>query len=150
MTVDILKSARLDLIEGYYFYECQRTGLGEYLLASLSADIEALPEYAGIREVVFGYHQTLSEKLPYLISIACKTTASLSMRCWMAAEIPTGSPSVWLSDRRRVTARYCHTRLDLWLGSTLRLDELRIPAGIEAASGGEIEKFLSDRKSERK
>jgi hypothetical protein len=67
MNVDILKSARLDLIEGYYFYERQRAGLGDYFLESLGEDIESLAEYAGIHEVVLGYHQTISEAFPYVI-----------------------------------------------------------------------------------
>lgn len=34
------------------------------------------------------------------------------------------------------------TRVDVWLGSRIKLDELQIPEGIEVASGGEIEVFI--------
>jgi hypothetical protein len=35
--------------------------------------------------------------------------------------------------------------VDVWLGGRIKLDELRIPANVEVASGGEIEKFVTDR-----
>jgi hypothetical protein len=36
-----------------------------------------------------------------------------------------------------------YTRVDVWLGSRLKLDDLRIPAAVEVVSGGEIEKFIA-------
>ena len=42
MRLQILDSARDDLIDGFYFYEKQEPGLGAYFLASLYSDIEAL------------------------------------------------------------------------------------------------------------
>jgi len=42
MKIRILKSAQEDLREGYWFYECQEAGLGDYFLDSLNSDIESL------------------------------------------------------------------------------------------------------------
>jgi hypothetical protein len=38
------------------------------------------------------------------------------------------------------------TQVDVWLGSQINLKDLRIPANVEVMSGGEIEKFVADRK----
>jgi hypothetical protein len=38
--------------------------------------------------------------------------------------------------------------VDVWLGSPLKLEELRIPAPIEVRSGGEIEKFIAERQGQ--
>jgi hypothetical protein len=37
------------------------------------------------------------------------------------------------------------SRVDVWLGSRIKLDELRIPANVEVVSGGEIERFIEKR-----
>jgi len=42
MKIRILKSAQEDLREGYWFYESQEAGLGDYFLDSLNSDIESL------------------------------------------------------------------------------------------------------------
>jgi hypothetical protein len=36
--------------------------------------------------------------------------------------------------------------VDVWLGGRIKLNELRIPTDIEVVSGGEIEKFVEERK----
>ena len=41
MRVSILGAARDDLIEGVRFYEEKQSGLGDYFLSSLYADIES-------------------------------------------------------------------------------------------------------------
>jgi hypothetical protein len=38
------------------------------------------------------------------------------------------------------------TRVDVWLGSRIKLADVRIPANVEVVSGGEIEKFVAERK----
>src|SRR6476620_10148815 len=65
MHVRILTQARRDLLEGYEFYERQSPGLGDYFLTNLYSEIDSLPLYAGIHEVVLGYHPALSEKFPF-------------------------------------------------------------------------------------
>ncbi len=48
MKIEILPPARFDLIDGYWFYEEQETGLGDYFIESIFADIGSLRVYAGI------------------------------------------------------------------------------------------------------
>ncbi len=48
MQVRIARSAETDLLEGFVFYEKQQSGIGDYFLDSLFADIDALALYAGI------------------------------------------------------------------------------------------------------
>lgn len=45
MIVSISSDAEADLAEGYWFYERQSPGLGEYSRSCLIADIESLASY---------------------------------------------------------------------------------------------------------
>jgi hypothetical protein len=68
MRVQILDQASEDLIEGFYFYEDQKAGLGSYFLASLYADIESLHFYGGVhRQTYKGYHRLLSKRFPFAV-----------------------------------------------------------------------------------
>lgn len=68
MRIKILESATEDLKEGYYFYEFQESGLGDYFLESLYSDIESLKLYAGIHSVHFGkYYRLLAKRFPFAI-----------------------------------------------------------------------------------
>ncbi len=40
MKIQILEEAQQDLMDGFYFYENQSKGLGEYFLDSIFSDIE--------------------------------------------------------------------------------------------------------------
>lgn len=65
MRIEILSTATEDLLDGYYFYERQAPGLGNYFLDTLYSDIDSLLVYAGIHRVVYGKHRTLSKRFPY-------------------------------------------------------------------------------------
>lgn len=68
MKIRILESAKRDLMEGCYFYESQREGLGKYFLESLVSDIESLRIFAGIHGVYFGrYYRLLSKRFPFAV-----------------------------------------------------------------------------------
>lgn len=67
MTVEISSDAEQDIIDGYWFYERQSAGLGDYFRSSLIADIDSLVYYAGIHEVEFGFHRALSKRFPFSI-----------------------------------------------------------------------------------
>ena len=67
MRIRLLESALRDLAEGSDFYEQRSPGLGQYFLDSLAADLRSLQIYAGIHEVVRGFHRALSERFPYAI-----------------------------------------------------------------------------------
>lgn len=68
MRIRILKSAQDDLRDGYWFYESQETGVGNYFLDSLNSDIESLKIYAGVHSKHFGkYHRLLAKRFPFAV-----------------------------------------------------------------------------------
>ncbi len=67
MKIQILNSAKQDLIDGYFFYEKQSEYLGNYFLDSLYSDIDSLLIYAGIHGIHFTYFRALSTKFPFAI-----------------------------------------------------------------------------------
>lgn len=68
MKIRILKSAKNDLKEGFYFYESQQIGLGAYFLETLSSDIESLKLFAGIHSIHFEkYYRLLSKRFPFAV-----------------------------------------------------------------------------------
>lgn len=67
MIIQILDAAERDLIEGFRFYEAQSSGLGQYFLDTLFADIESLYIYSGIHTQYFGYHRLLAKRFPFAI-----------------------------------------------------------------------------------
>ena len=67
MTLQILESAKEDLIEGFHFYEERTPGLGTYFLDSLFSDIDSLAIYAGIHATVHGSQRVLSKRFPFAI-----------------------------------------------------------------------------------
>jgi plasmid stabilization system protein ParE len=67
MMVQISSDAEEDLIDGYWFYEGQSPGLGDYFRSCLIADIESLAYYGGIHALEYGFHQALSQRFPFCI-----------------------------------------------------------------------------------
>lgn len=68
MKIQILASARNDLIEGFRFYEEKDVGLGDYFIATLYSDIEALRILAGIHGKSHDdFYRSLSKRFPYAI-----------------------------------------------------------------------------------
>lgn len=67
MRIEILDEAQEDLIQGFRFYEGRETGLGTYFLDCLFSDIDSLLVHAGIHQIVYGYHRSLSKKFPFAI-----------------------------------------------------------------------------------
>ena len=67
MIVEILPSARDDLVDGFAFYERQQPGLGGYFLTSIFADIDSLATNAGIHRRVFGAHRLLGRVSPFAV-----------------------------------------------------------------------------------
>lgn len=65
--IRILSIAMQDLQRGRDFYEAQQTGIGDYFLDSLFADIDALLLYAGVHEQHFGYYRTLATRFPFAV-----------------------------------------------------------------------------------
>jgi hypothetical protein len=65
--IEILDDAQRDLIEGFQFYESRETGVGSYFLDCLFSDIDSLLLFAGIHQIVYGYHRSLSKRFPFAI-----------------------------------------------------------------------------------
>jgi len=66
--IRIFDTAKLDLTDGFEFYEVQASGVGQYFLDALYSDIDSLRLYAGIhpkKSEVF--HWMLSKRFPYAI-----------------------------------------------------------------------------------
>ena len=53
MKLEILESARKDLVDGFHFYEKQADGIGRYFLESMYSDIDSLIDNAGIHPILF-------------------------------------------------------------------------------------------------
>lgn len=70
--VVISDDALADLHEGFWFYEAQESGLGNYFADELRADIEQLKQTGGSHRVDYeNYHRAISRKFPYAIYYSC-------------------------------------------------------------------------------
>jgi plasmid stabilization system protein ParE len=66
--IQISNEALDDLADGFWFYEAQEAGLGDYFASQIKADIEGLKVTAGIhKQSESGYLRLLSRKFPYAI-----------------------------------------------------------------------------------
>ncbi len=75
MRIKVLSSAIDDLHAGRLFYENQSEGVGSYFFDSVFSDIDSLVLYAGIHQVIHGYHRMLSKRFPY--AVYCKVEDDL-------------------------------------------------------------------------
>ncbi len=67
MRIEILTQAKEDLFDGYFFYERQQPGIGDYFLDSLSADIDSLLLHHGYHRQFFGFHRMIARAFPFSI-----------------------------------------------------------------------------------
>jgi len=68
ISISISDEALADLDEGFWFYEAQDEGLGDYFSSQLKADIEGLKVTAGNhKRSETGYHRLLSHKFPHAV-----------------------------------------------------------------------------------
>jgi hypothetical protein len=67
MRVELRAEARRDLVDGAWFYEQQRQGLGDYFVERLFDDLGRLETEAGIHEKAFGFHRKLCRRFPFAI-----------------------------------------------------------------------------------
>lgn len=65
MIVDIALAAENDLVDGYWFYERQHAGLGNYFRINLAADIESLSITGGVHSIELGFYRALSKRFPF-------------------------------------------------------------------------------------
>jgi hypothetical protein len=68
MRIRILASARRDLDDGYWFYESQEDGLGDYFSSSVKSDIERLRIGAGVHRMDYkDYHRMVCRVFPFAV-----------------------------------------------------------------------------------
>jgi plasmid stabilization system protein ParE len=67
MIVRISSDAEQDIADGFWFYEGQAAGLGDYFRSAIIADIESLAFFGGIHERLGDYHRSLSRRFPFTI-----------------------------------------------------------------------------------
>ena len=67
MKIEILPEAQADLDDGYWFYENQAVGLGEYFLTSVASDIRSLQLFAGIHPMFRDKHRMLAARFPFSV-----------------------------------------------------------------------------------
>jgi len=65
MNIEILSTAEEDLVDGHSFYERQESGIGNYFLDTLIAEIDSLQLYAGTHRKKWGKHRMLSKRFPF-------------------------------------------------------------------------------------
>ena len=68
INIRISEDALEDLNEGFWFYESQEAGLGDYFTTNLKSDIEGLKITGGIhRQAYKDYRRLLSRVFPYAV-----------------------------------------------------------------------------------
>jgi hypothetical protein len=65
--IEILDEAQEDLVAGFDFYDKLDVGLGSYFLDCLYSDIDSLLLFAGVHQIIYGYHRSLSKRFPFAI-----------------------------------------------------------------------------------
>ena len=63
----VLAEAAKDIEAARDFYDAIASGIGEYCVDSLLADIESLRLYSGIHRYSFGLHRMLAKRFPFAI-----------------------------------------------------------------------------------
>jgi plasmid stabilization system protein ParE len=77
MQISISDDAERDIENGYWFYEHQEPGVGDYFRSSISADIDSLIIHGGSHAVVDGYHRKICKTFPYNIYYEIPTEGNL-------------------------------------------------------------------------
>ena len=67
MRVTVSDTAKQHLREGYWWYEKQDPGAGDYFLRCLYVEIESLHRLAGIHRKAHGLFRLLTDKFPFAI-----------------------------------------------------------------------------------
>ncbi|MFT5527219.1 MAG: hypothetical protein ACI9G1_004776 [Pirellulaceae bacterium] len=77
MIIEISSDAEKDIGHGYWFYESQSLGVGDYFRSSVFADIDSLVIHAGSHVVVDGYYRKVCSTFPYNIYYEMNSPTSL-------------------------------------------------------------------------
>ena len=81
MKIEISAGAEADVADGYWFYERQSIGLGDYFRSCIFVDIESQRYFGGIHEIEYGFHRSLSKRFPfgiyYTVAYGCVTVVAV-------------------------------------------------------------------------
>ena len=81
MIIEISSGAEADIADGYWFYERQSIGLGDYFRSCIFADVESLRYFGGIHEIENGFNRSLSKRFPfgiyYIVDGDCVTVVAI-------------------------------------------------------------------------
>jgi len=94
MKIEILPEAQADLDDGYWFYENQDAGLGEYFLTSIVSDIRSLQLFAGIHSMFRDKYRLLANRFPYSVFYSIEDNV---VRVYAVTD--NRRDPVWISDR---------------------------------------------------
>ena len=75
MTVRITDDAEADIETGFWFYESQSLGLGEYFRSSILTDIDSLAFFGGVHPKVRDWHCVQAKRFPIAIYYECDGTS---------------------------------------------------------------------------
>ena len=82
MKIEVLTHAKEDLFDGYLFYERQESGIGDYFLDSLSADIESLLIHHGYHRQFCGFYRMIARVFLFSFITASRATRFTLMPWW--------------------------------------------------------------------
>ena len=85
MKIEILSTAEEDLVDGHSFYGRQESGIGDYFLDTLIAEIDSLQLYAGTHRKRWGKQRMLSKRFPFGIFY---TIEKDTVRVWAVLDLP--------------------------------------------------------------
>ncbi len=94
MRLNILRSARNDLDDGYVFYEACEEGVGEYFLRSLYQDMLSLKTLGGSHQKVGEYFRKFASRFPHVIYYKVEND-----EVRICAVIDTRRDPAWISER---------------------------------------------------
>jgi len=75
--IEISADAELDIENGFWFYEYQEPGVGDYFRSSIYADIDSLAIHGGSHALVDGYHRKVCKTFPYNVYYKMSMSSSL-------------------------------------------------------------------------
>lgn len=99
MKIRILDLAERDLQAGFFFYEAQQSGIGDYFLDSMYSEIDSLLLYAGTHTRVFGRHRQLCRRFPYAVYYSMDSDAISVWRVLDLRRDPT-----WIADQLKTSS----------------------------------------------
>ena len=77
MRIEISSDAERDIESGYWFYESQSIGIGDYFRSSILADVDSLVIHGGSHAIVDGYHRKVCTTFPFKIYYEMTSPKSL-------------------------------------------------------------------------